>query len=69
MHYQAATSVSGRDIQIALSHPKQMPQKQTKAPLLTVLVDRIPIISICGPVHLAHVCAVLLCPTCQAVLT
>lgn len=33
---------------------------QTKAPLLTVLVARIPIISICGLVHLAHVCSLAL---------
>lgn len=30
---------------------------QTKAPLLTILVARILIISICGLVHLAHVCS------------
>ena len=45
-----------RDIRIALSHPKQMPQN-TMALLLPVSVDRIPIISICGLVHLAPVWA------------
>ena len=50
-----------RDIQMALSQPKpphlwQMPQN-TKALLLPVSDDRIPIISICGLVHLAPVWA------------
>lgn len=62
MHYHIATSASSKDIQIALSHPKQMPQKHRQKPpcwpswlleyQLSASVDS----------STWHMCAALLCP-------